>query len=605
MNDAAKMILGDATKLLTVALQNLQAGRAQGTLLYAQIASVQNPAIPAPYRLMAIVAEHSAQKQRTFRLQKRCTVLQPENSDDWRRLSNILSALGLMAAGLAAAKRSSVAAPANAQSYLSIAERLGAGGEHSDLPKIAKRAALLGPEILEIYPILANLAPQERAAQYFKKLILLAPHRLDACQQAVFEMRRQNINRLLDWVPALGGNLPDLCHTLAEHAEIDNDLDSCLALIDRCLAVDPGHSAGRVLKAKYFRRRKKFEDAVALLQSVGPDEGTADVQIRRNFELGALNDALGHYGDAFVAYRRANALVSGGEKFRTFDPSLFHQQIAYEELALKKSARSFTDFSYPPDDGVQPVFLVGFSRSGTTLLDRVLAGHPDISVMEEVSYLSHAYNQIVVRENQPGGSTEGLSPGDVSDLRAGYQAQVMGLFKGRVQVKFVDKMPFNMTVLRAAVLMFKRPKVIISIRNPLDVILSNFMQNFTLGPINANLFDLQNIFVSYQKVMALWEVSKDVLPIDVHEVRYENLVSDFDGEVSGVLDFIGVPWTDEVRNYTADKGNRHGAQSSSYAQVNQPVYSSSLERWRNYEGQLRPFIPLVQGQMDTLGYSSK
>src|SRR5205085_4640311 len=223
-----------------------------------------------------------------------------------------------------------------------------------------------------------------------------------------------------------------------------------------------------------------------------------------------------------------------------------------------------------PGTRVSPVFLVGFPRSGTTLLDTLLMGHPALNVMEEVPLLERPAAALGDFERLPE-----LSEAETEHLRDLY-FEALGPVDGRT---IVDKLPLNLLGAPLIHRLFPDAKFIFAARHPCDVVLSCFMQPFDLNPAMANFLDLENAARLYDLVLSFWERASAILPLQVHTLRYEALVEDKEAEMRDLIAFLGLGWDERVLDNQKVAAERGPIVTPSYAQVAQPIYKRARGRW--------------------------
>jgi hypothetical protein len=258
----------------------------------------------------------------------------------------------------------------------------------------------------------------------------------------------------------------------------------------------------------------------------------------------------------------------------------------------------------PETSGSAPVFFVGFPRSGTTLVERALAAHPEIVTTEERSPLTPAIRHLI----GTGGSAASLDgPPDigaeprVSEARAlfwQHAETVAGPLGGRL---LVDKLPLNLVDLGYANLLFPEARVLVALRDPRDVCLSCFMQRFRLDDSMINFCSLEQTAETYAAVMGLWLAYRDSLSLAWREFRYEDLVEDFEAVVRGLLAFVGLDWHEAVAGYREQAARRPVA-TPSYRQVTREIYRESIGRWRAYGDVLAPVQPVLAPFVEAFGY---
>lgn len=227
-------------------------------------------------------------------------------------------------------------------------------------------------------------------------------------------------------------------------------------------------------------------------------------------------------------------------------------------------------------NGVAPVFLVGFPRSGTTLLEQVLDAHPDIVALEEKNMLEGFLRLALATTSAMASAKENLKglPWPVATTRApSYLNHVpektlhiwrdhywkeAGRFAdvgGRI---LIDKMPLNTMHIGFILRLFPNACFIVALRHPADCVLSGYMLSFKMSDAMANFLDLKAAAIFYKEVMALLGHYEKVFDLSnrLHFVQYEGVTSNFDGEVREMLGFLGVPWRDEVKEYASHTRQR-------------------------------------------------
>jgi len=255
-----------------------------------------------------------------------------------------------------------------------------------------------------------------------------------------------------------------------------------------------------------------------------------------------------------------------------------------------------------PYEGPTPVFLIGFPRSGTTLLDQILDAHPGLTTLEEkpaVDVVRHAVAAM------PGGypsALAGLDAAAISRLREVYFHEVARYADPAAPGRtLVDKMPLNTIDVGLIARLFPNARLLLALRHPCDVVLSGFMQAFKPNPAMVQFTSLARSATFYAEVMGLWRQYEAVLPLTVLPVRYEDLVVDVEGETRRILEFLGLPWNDAVLQY-AERAKSRAIATPSYHQVVQPIYTRSVGRWRRYREAFEAVLPLLQPSIEAFGY---
>ncbi len=250
---------------------------------------------------------------------------------------------------------------------------------------------------------------------------------------------------------------------------------------------------------------------------------------------------------------------------------------------------------------ISPIFLIGFPRSGTTLLDSILRSHPEIAVAEEkpmVGAMSKVFKQGHTIEN-----FNGLSEADVLGLRNAYFEELkIHLGQDDDGKLIVDKFPLNIAHVGLIHRVFPDAKFILALRHPCDCVLSCFMQTFKLNEAMMNFLSLDQSAKLYAEVMELWSAYRQKLDLDVHVLKYEDLVQDLEGTCKPLIRFLGLEWDDNLHNYQKTALERGNINTPSYSQIVQPLYKQASGRWANYRKQMEPVLPVLQPWIDAFGY---
>jgi len=246
-----------------------------------------------------------------------------------------------------------------------------------------------------------------------------------------------------------------------------------------------------------------------------------------------------------------------------------------------------------------PAFLVGFPRSGTTLMDTFLMGHPDTAVLEEIPLVNAAQKFLGEFAALPARSPEELDKARDAYFEALGQ-HVDPAFRGLV----VDKLPLNMLAVPYLYSMFPEARFVFAQRHPCDAVLSCFMQAFSMNDSMACFLDLDTAANFYDAAMRLWMRSRETIPINVHTLVYEELIVDPEAALRPLIDFLELEWSDELLDHRATAKARSAIGTPSYNQVTQQLMRSPTGRWKRYEKQLAPVLPTLLPWADRLGYGN-
>ena len=309
------------------------------------------------------------------------------------------------------------------------------------------------------------------------------------------------------------------------------------------------------------------------------------------FTAATLLEQLGRYPEAFERARAANEIVRTSRP--SFDPAAHSGRV--DHVIRYFSKRRMRSLPRATHGNRRPVFIVGMPRSGTSLVEQVLASHPDVfggGELSTVGLIAGATERADWAKGEPYPQClDMLSARRADDLAAQYLSVIEGM---NTTARYVtDKMPTNFMNLPLVELLFPEARVIHCVRNPLDTCLSCYTSNFAIG--NEFSFDLTHLgpyYRDYRRAMQHW---KTVLTLPILDVRYEDVVLDTGEQVRRILDFLDLPWDDRCLKFYE---NRRTVQTSSKDQVRRPIYTSSLARWKFYEKHITPLIASLSTPSD-------
>jgi tetratricopeptide (TPR) repeat protein len=386
--------------------------------------------------------------------------------------------------------------------------------------------------------------------------------------------------------------------------EADRNLDAALALIDRAAEIAPDNANTKLLRATVLGRQKKAGEALAILDSMAGDD--RKLGPGEWLEKGRLLDQMGRYDEAFAAF------TAGKQRLREISGHAYlaghAQQVAARLKGFFVSGRlRMLPVARTKADVPQPIFIVGFPRSGTTLLEQTLTAHPRISAGDELPIIHELTNLMPRMLDSPLAYPEALAElwmgdhrDDLDRLRDHYlhKAEQLGAVEPGA-AWFTDKMPLNETHLGLIALLFPQSPILHLIRHPLDVVLSTFSNLLTHGHYCA--YALETTAQHYALTMDLVEHYRTEVSMRYLPVRYEDIVDDQEDSVRRVLDFVGEEF--DARCLAFHENTRY-ARTASYAQVSERLYATSRYRHLRYRAQFEPVMPILAPWIERLGYAA-
>ncbi|MBT6273548.1 MAG: tetratricopeptide repeat protein, partial [Chromatiales bacterium] len=355
--------------------------------------------------------------------------------------------------------------------------------------------------------------------------------------------------------------------------------------LERAIACDPYDGYAYEALADISRRADWDGPAFARLVALGQDESNSpDSRAAALFGAARLEDGAGEYGSAFDWATQANALMGG---LFPFDAPA-HDAFAGRIMQVFSSSSHF-DPGFGSDEA-RPLFIVGMPRSGTSLVEQVLASHSDVRAAGEVMFFDDV--RFASGASYPEGCQE-LTLSDCGLLRERYLAKLQHAGLDRRYV--TDKLPPNFLYLGFIRLLFPLSKIIHCRRDAMDTGVSLFFQNFTAAQGNAFTYSLEHIgsyTLTYRRLMQHWRSVLDPAP---YEIDYEAIISDPERSIRGLLDYLELDWEDACLSFHQTKRD---VLTASRVQVRQPLYNSSVARSARYGDGLAPLRQLIGSSHD-------
>ena len=313
-------------------------------------------------------------------------------------------------------------------------------------------------------------------------------------------------------------------------------------------------------------------------------------------------DRLGRPTEAFAAAARGKALQHGLFAGRATARESVAAKLTRLADRIESADRATWRASQPAGPAVAAghTFLLGFPRSGTTLLEQALASHSRIVALEEAPTLSDAASAFL-SDAKGLERLAGLAPAQVELWRKRYWAVVRQHGVEPAGKMFLDKAPGGVDWLPLVARLFPEARVLFAVRDPRDVVLSCFLNNFQMNALTFAFTRLEDTAAAYAAAMRLAHTSRQLLPLAVKEVRYESLIEDFSGELAKVCEFVGLEIEPQMTD-VARAARGRSVRTPSAAHVREGVNRRGLGRWRAYAGDLSPVAETLAPWVEAFGY---
>jgi tetratricopeptide (TPR) repeat protein len=404
----------------------------------------------------------------------------------------------------------------------------------------------------------------------------------------------------------LAPQFPDPIGSLALQALNRKDYDEARTLAEQALALDPAQAAAAITLASLDYEAGELGAAEARAKALLQHGDLPPLHESSVWRLlGDVLDAAGRPLEAFDAYQRGNTLFRQIYQPQVDATGLEPGVEFVARLERDFAARARRGWSPAPaarasDEPAGHVFMTGFFRSGTTLLEQILASHPAIETMEEITVLDDVAWQFF-RASEGLDALAAVNANRAAELRAQYWRRIRELGYETGQGVFVDKLPMASLWTPFIAKVFPNAKILWARRDPRDVVLSCFRHRFEPGAMRNDLADIERAAQLYAGIMRLFERYRAVLPLDLHVIRHEDLVEDFDTEVKAVCAFIGVEWRDEMRDFV-ETAKRRTIRTPSAGQVVRGLNAEGVARWRPYAPALASILPILAPWAERFGY---
>ncbi|HWF01719.1 MAG TPA: sulfotransferase [Caulobacteraceae bacterium] len=402
---------------------------------------------------------------------------------------------------------------------------------------------------------------------------------------------------------------PDPVGCLALQALARKDFVAAEALARKALALDPRETSGLIALAHLDREAGQLADAEAHARAAlakGEMPPLHESSVWRL--LGDILDDAGRFEDAFAAYDAGNQLFR-----RTYTPKIDERNIGpgvdfVQRLQRDFDARRDADWSAAaigrgPDEPRVHVFLAGYFRSGTTLLEQILASHPEVEAMEERTILDDvAWPFFSTADGLD--RLAALTAQEAEELRAEYWRRIALTGQPVGDGVFVDKLPFAALWSPFIAKVFPEAKILWARRDPRDVVLSCFRTRFRAGPLQLEMADIERGAMLYAAMMSLFEAYFERLPLARHVLRHEALVSDFDAEIESACGFLGIEMHPRMREF-AETAKHRNVRTPSARQVVQGLNNRGVGRWRAYAKGLAPALSILRPWVERYRYPAE
>jgi len=488
--------------------------------------------------------------------------------------------------------------PQNVDALRLLAQLAQRADHAEDAERMLREAIRIAPDfllaILDLGQLLKEQDRYEEAIACFDRAIALEPSNAQAHFLRAGTLARASFTpeaaggyrRCLELRPRHAGAQLGLGHVL----KAIGDYDGAVAAYGGCIRVTP--DSGEVYWSLANLKTYRFDDAtIATMERHAQSADTgASSRVNFLFALGKAYEDRGDHERAWDRYRRGNEAQRAEV---SYDP--VQTELVNDRIVEVYAEQLFAALAGGGDPDPSPIFILGLPRSGSTLLEQVLASHPAVEGTAELPYVGRLATTLARRGRRGGTYPEAmraLKPADLAALGAEYLARAR-MHRRAATPRFIDKMPNNFPNAGLIALMLPNAKIVDARRHPLDACFSCWRQLFAKGQnFTYDFTEIGEYWLQYQRMMDHWDA---VMPGRVLTVQYEEVVTDFEAQVRRLLDFCGLPFDDAcLRFHESDRTVR----TPSAEQVRQPIYGRSVGHWRHYERHLGELVAVIEPVRD-------
>ena len=502
--------------------------------------------------------------------------IRPDFAEAHNNLGITLQELGRQEQAISCYEQALAIRPDYAEAYYNMGYSLQELGQVENAISRFEQALSIQPELAEAHNNLGNalqeLGREEEAIARYEQALAIKPDYVDAY------------------------------YNLGEVYEKLNQLEKATFYVKKVFQLQADEPKSNRLAAVLLKREGKYKEALEILRAISLINIDTKTARSIHFELGKLYDLVKDSDSAIHHFKEGNQLHAECYESTRFDKNIYLNEI-------KNISKQFTQEwvqSWPQltlDSDIDPiVFLVGFPRSGTTLLDQILDSHPRIQVIEESPMITKIIEKINVLPGSYPTALASLNKTDVDKLRKEYLIHAKEYIDKQSNTIIIDKFPLHTIHIGLIYKLFPKSKIILALRHPCDVCLSNFMQHYGLNDAMANYFTLEDTAELYHSVMGLWQEYVKLFPLSYLEVKYELLVDDFETETRKLCNFLEIDWDPLLLDYTKHAKDRGKINTPSYSNVTLEIYHTAKYRWQRYKEHLMPIMNKLEQHITYFGY---
>ncbi len=525
---------------------------------------------------------------------QRALALKPDYAEAHLNLGLAQKGKGETRAALASLARAVELAPQLAEAHFQLGVMLAALERHDDARRALEAALALRPDmadaLFELGDVLRIQHKAEEAIACFERALALEPAALAPLlgignarlDQGRFEEARVWFGKAIERDPKAA----DAHFHIGISLQQQGRFEEAFVWHQKAVGLEPDHAAAHYHLAMNRKHESRDDQLRQIERALDLPKLSADQRIALSFALAKIHDDMGDYDAAFRHYRAGNDLKKASSLYQADATTAY-----VDRVIATFGAEFFARMDRADSQSELPVFIVGMPRSGTTLVEQILASHPQVHGAGELDYMRQITQLLperlapdLIGGQQPFPECAAKIDASLAERIAEEHLQHLRGHSAAA-LRITDKTPNNFLRLGLIVLLFPKARIIHCQRDPLDTCLSCYFLRFGQG--QAFAYDLIDLGRYYRDCARLMEHWRQVLPSPILDVPYEALVTDQEGWSRKLIGFLGLDWDDRCLAFYR---NERQVKTASFWQVRQPVYASSVGRWRRYAKHLGPLF---------------
>ncbi len=453
-----------------------------------------------------------------------------------------------------------------------------------------EKAKKIKPNSAQVYFNLGLVYDRKKekrlAIQNFKKVIELEPNNamaycnLGTVYKDILNTSRaeEYLNKSLDLKP----NLMLAFNNLFDLYDRSNQLEKFSSLLSKAKKELDDKDLVGFFSGVHQYKKKNYLEAIDILESLNLEKNYVIHNINKVGMLAKSYDHVEKFDNAFNYFKKNNELVNiyyGNN----IDENIYTKYVDIRINFFENFELHDWEQYNVTDKLDDPIFLIGFPRSGTTLLDTIFRTNESVEVIEEKPIIKNFLIKLEQKTKNKLNNIKNLSNDEIREMRHFYFTERDQYITNKNAKIIIDKLPLNVVNVGEILRFFPNAKFVFALRHPYDSVLSCFMQQFELNPAMKNFLSIKRSAYLYDLVMKLWKIYQKIFSINFHYIKYEDVVTDFEKSTKEIFKFLNLDWSNKAKDFYKTAKDRIDISTPSYNQVTSPLYLKSINRWKNYE----------------------